>query len=735
MACEAKAFGTHYLRTAHIDAFGNAFQTNIGPFTEGLNVVYGPNEAGKTTTSTFIGGVLFGWPEARGGRNAYKPAGAQRSGTLVFTPRAGVQAEQEIECTRNTNAEGIKPNPNPAVLADIDEDTYRTIFSLNSDELLHLGRGSDITAHLLTAGAGTSVSPAQALAGVNEHISACFSTSAQYPDSISNLQAELAQTVEALECASKEAQTFKEEAREYVQLGPRLEEAQAKLSSLNSELEVFASQSSAIERLAEEAQQLAEEEQELHAKKLQLEQQGNALHRIEQLPELNDARLRSLREELDDFSDMEARLTHELDRAQDDYTAAKARFARLAESGAHTRQARAERRRRSVLTALSFALPAVFAIAAIFLFVLSRDSASTVPLVMAIVSGVAALVFAALGPVLLTRQGGNISAEEQRIEDATQDLNEAEEHLSLCAEKMDAHAATVAKTLEKSGLAAADGNIRYARALLEDVRESRSAQNIYEEQKASLRARQDNLDTQRMRNVQAQKEAYAILGLAPETPVAHIKGTLAEKTRVRQELQEQTKELAARYGQLESELERAKHMQEFDNLKLKHAQLTTRLEEAKEQYAHLLLVQRLLETSIKEWETKSQPEVYKRASALFSDMTGGQWCEVRLGEQNKLMVVDTFGQTLEPVYLSTGTCQQLYLALRIALLMTAENVGRSIPILADDILVNFDTTRRLGALRALEQLAQVRQVILFTCHEEVVRLMQDSVARVNLIEL
>ena len=71
-----------------------------------------------------------------------------------------------------------------------------------------------------------------------------------------------------------------------------------------------------------------------------------------------------------------------------------------------------------------------------------------------------------------------------------------------------------------------------------------------------------------------------------------------------------------------------------------------------------------------------------------------------------------------------GTCQQLYLALRIALLVTADNVGRAVPIIADDILVNFDSQRRAGAAKALAQLARHRQVILLTCHEEIVETMR-----------
>ena len=84
------------------------------------------------------------------------------------------------------------------------------------------------------------------------------------------------------------------------------------------------------------------------------------------------------------------------------------------------------------------------------------------------------------------------------------------------------------------------------------------------------------------------------------------------------------------------------------------------------------------------------------------------------------------GRTRQPVHLSLGTCQQLYLALRIALLTCADNVGRAIPILADDILVNFDEQRRLGAARALVELSEQRQVILFTCHEGVARALKKT---------
>ena len=152
-------------------------------------------------------------------------------------------------------------------------------------------------------------------------------------------------------------------------------------------------------------------------------------------------------------------------------------------------------------------------------------------------------------------------------------------------------------------------------------------------------------------------------------------------------------------------------------------------------YARLLLARRMLESAIATWESKSQPEVYRQASRLLSLMTDGRWTKVSLTAEGRLQVTDAVKTTRDPGHLSLGTCQQLYLALRIALLMTADNVGRAVPILADDILVNFDTSRRAGAARALAELARMRQVILFTCHEEVVEALREADPTLNEVEL
>lgn len=215
-------------------------------------------------------------------------------------------------------------------------------------------------------------------------------------------------------------------------------------------------------------------------------------------------------------------------------------------------------------------------------------------------------------------------------------------------------------------------------------------------------------------------------GLPAEGDVSLVEEELERRCRQRVGLIETLESMNQRAGELAAVLAQAETDRDFDCLKIEVQEVATRLEEARADFARLLLAKRMLEAAIATWESKRQPEVYARASRLLSLMTDGHWTEVSLTREGALQVADALGRIRQTVHLSLGTCQQLYLALRIALLECADNVGRSIPILADDILVNFDEHRRLGAARALVELAEQRQVIVFTCHEDTARALKRA---------
>jgi len=170
-------------------------------------------------------------------------------------------------------------------------------------------------------------------------------------------------------------------------------------------------------------------------------------------------------------------------------------------------------------------------------------------------------------------------------------------------------------------------------------------------------------------------------------------------------------------------------------LKLRYQQGRCRLRESKYELVSLLLAKRMLEQSIAAWESRSQPEVYAKASRLLSLMTDGAWERMRMTAEGRLVAVSGNGEVREVRHLSLGTCQQLYLSLRVAMLLHASSVGRSIPVIADDILVNFDAARRAASARVLAELAQARQVIVFTCHRQTVDALREADPSLTYIEL
>ncbi len=103
--------------------------------------------------------------------------------------------------------------------------------------------------------------------------------------------------------------------------------------------------------------------------------------------------------------------------------------------------------------------------------------------------------------------------------------------------------------------------------------------------------------------------------------------------------------------------------------------------------------------------------------------------------EGSLQVTDAVKTTHDPLHLSLGTCQQLYLALRIALLMRPTTWARRPHSGRRHPGELRHAPARVGAARALAELARMRQVILFTCHEEMVEAMRQPTPTLNEVDL
>lgn len=723
-----------YLERIKIVSFGAFSGKVVGPFSPHLNVVFGRNEAGKTTLASFVGGVLFGWEDARGVRNTYKPANAERSGSLFFAaPRA--DAVEEVELSRVRNADGLQGDA--SLVGDIDKETFQTMFALTSDELRSLRNTTDVTAKLLTAGSGTGASPAHALAEVDEQLAAYTSRAAGAEHSLVRLSAEQDELRAQIAEASEEAERFKREDKEFRDLEPQRDGMMARVGALNADIEELTARRTRLEKLDHECSDLGE-----RIASLREEESALALGHAAQpdgdlapLMRLSASDERALRDRIDGLASEEAKLEHAVDLAQDNYATSKAAFEALLESeDARTAEARS-RRQRSVQVALSILLPLVFVGAGVPVLMHGREIASLSFTALGAGLVVFAVVVALAALVMLFRPDKAADAKEAREQDSRWIMLQDKKKLEACQQSRAAFKDRARAQLDAVGLAAAQGSLRRSRALLDEAREARAEESLFQQRRQALVSRRTSLEESLAEAERQRAELFARDDARGARSVETVDALIAQKSQQRTGLMEASEGLNRRYGELKQELSQAVRMRDFDELKLRNEQLRTREEESARSYARLLLAKRMLESAIAAWESKSQPEVYRQASRLLSLMTDGRWVKVTMTPEGHLQVVDSVKTTQDPLRLSLGTCQQLYLALRIALLMEAENVGRAVPILADDILVNFDSTRRAGAARALAELARVRQVVLLTCHEEIVETMREADPTLNEVEL
>ena len=82
-------------------------------------------------------------------------------------------------------------------------------------------------------------------------------------------------------------------------------------------------------------------------------------------------------------------------------------------------------------------------------------------------------------------------------------------------------------------------------------------------------------------------------------------------------------------------------------------------------------------------------------------------------------------QTLGVEAMSTGSCDQLYLAIRIAYLEHWLTSHEPVPFIVDDILLHFDDNRAIAALKVLGELSRRTQVIFFTHHAHLLELARN----------
>jgi uncharacterized protein YhaN len=188
-----------------------------------------------------------------------------------------------------------------------------------------------------------------------------------------------------------------------------------------------------------------------------------------------------------------------------------------------------------------------------------------------------------------------------------------------------------------------------------------------------------------------------------------------------------------RRGEMNQQLKAMIEDRQLGHKRIELGIVEKRLQDALDRWRVLTICGMMLEAVRQYYEREHQPQALREASVYLQRLTGGRYTRVwtPLG-QHALRVDDGQGNTLSVEVLSRGTREQLFLALRLALVSSYARRGVSLPLVLDDVLVNFDVGRAKAAAAVLRDFAKLgHQILIFTCHEHVSKLFKQIKAEVR----
>ena len=199
--------------------------------------------------------------------------------------------------------------------------------------------------------------------------------------------------------------------------------------------------------------------------------------------------------------------------------------------------------------------------------------------------------------------------------------------------------------------------------------------------------------------------------------------------------------LGAQHGQLKAAFDALNGSDAAARAAARQQEAAAGMAEAAERYLRLKTAARLLQWSMERFRQTRQGPMLARASEIFQALTLGSFSRLLVDADShdspRLVSIRTDGnKPVEVPGLSEGTRDQLYLALRLAALDQQASQGSCMPLIADDLFINFDDRRTAAGLQVLGDVSRRMQVILLTHHDHLVPLARQVLGdELNVIEL
>lgn len=199
--------------------------------------------------------------------------------------------------------------------------------------------------------------------------------------------------------------------------------------------------------------------------------------------------------------------------------------------------------------------------------------------------------------------------------------------------------------------------------------------------------------------------------------------------------EERISQLLQRQGEIAQEMKTLAADRRLSEAKLELACLERQIQECANHWRTLGVTTCMLEKVCEVYESERQPETLREASSFLRQLTEGKYVRVwtPLGK-NALRIDNEKGQSLPLEVLSRGTREAVFIALRLSLAAAYSRRGVTLPLVLDDVLVNFDSIRATSAAKVLRDFAALgHQVVMFTCHEHIMKLFHSIDVQVRVL--
>ena len=605
----------------HIDGFGKFHDRTIS-FEDGINIIYGKNEAGKSTLHTFIRSMLFGIERGRGraARNdayskfePWENSGTyegwlrlEKNGTIYRIERRFRKDNKSLRIINETR--GLEEEPTKAfldeILGGLNETTYNNTISIGQ-----LKSATD-----------------EGMIGELKNFIANMNTTGNISLNITKATTFLRNQKRALE-----ADLVPDASREYTALLAEIRNVEAEIAAPEYE-----NQLAAYQNMRNQVKNIIE---------------GTQIEKMTLDGKIEDAKKILSASNFTDQNSVDA-YANQCNDHYKKYLNAKTEC---------------NKKSRGIFRTLAFLLMIICAGAAGYMYMTYPSTYLPVT----IACGAASVIWLLLGMVLnsrIKRDKNTMDENHNKVAEILQktlgDGTVSDGSMDAFQKKMDEFSAlcTVVSKSEEA-----------AKKLMEDINSLREKQNNCSEM----------IEVQQRTQWELEKKLEHLGNC--KTKATNLKRVLAENDRIREEI--------------------------------------TAIELAQETMTDL-------SSSIRD---SFGLYLNKEASRLVNGITGGIYDSMSIDE-NLNVFLNTKRKLVPIDQVSSGTMDQVYLALRLAAARLLQGDGELFPLIFDDSFTQYDDERLRTALKWMAE-AYGGQMIIFTCHKREAQMLRAHQVEYNYIEI